>query len=290
VKCLGPRTLERDAVILEDNEVALAGPAFDQPPSLLRCFVVIATSGRSGSHMLSRLLKQLGYGIPVEYYHTIYRDSFAHRWGVKTSAASFLIDFFDALISHRTTNGTCAVKCLQNQFAALSAGLAARSPVPGLCYIHLWRRDSLAQAISYRLAQQSGVWNFTAEPTTTPNRDLDIFDLDALAELRCMLTAEEQNWRQHFQQCGVPVAHVAYEDLVRNREQELRRLITFIDPARPLASTLVLNEPASGEALRARQYVSAAGREALYKAYEERFGPVVPLPEPGKVGVRVGSG
>jgi LPS sulfotransferase NodH len=105
-----------------------------------------------------------------------------------------------------------------------------------------------------------------------------------------MLTAEEQNWRQHFQQCGVPVAHVAYEDLVRNREQELRRLITFIDPARPLASTLVLNEPASGEALRARQYVSAAGREALYKAYEERFGPVVPLPEPGKVGVRVGSG
>jgi hypothetical protein len=70
---------KRGAVVLDDNEVALAGPDFDQPPSPLKRFVVVAATGRSGSHMLCRLFKQLGYGVPLEYYNPLYRARFARR-------------------------------------------------------------------------------------------------------------------------------------------------------------------------------------------------------------------
>ena len=267
-------------MILEDNEVALAGEEFDQPPSPLKRFVIIAATARSGSHMLSRLFKHLGYGIALEYYHGNYRDRFARRWGVEPGSPRFLADFLDALIRHRTSRGFCVIKCLPTQFGALSAGLAACGDIPGLCYVHLWRRDSLAQAISLRLAYQSGVWNFTAEPTTPPNLELDIADLDALSRTRRQLFMYELGWRVHLKRCGVAVAHVAYEDLVEDRERELRRLVAFLDPERRLNGPLMLSEPTSPEGLWERQHLTPAERQALRRAYEEKFGAATPLPDP----------
>jgi LPS sulfotransferase NodH len=267
-------------LILDDNEVALAGPEYDQAPSPLKRFIVIAATGRTGSYMLARMLKQLGYGVPLEYYNPIYRDGFADRWGVDAAARTFPADFLDALIRHRTTtNGFCAVKSHANQFAGLAAGLDARG-VSELCYIHLWRRDTLAQAISLRLAYQSGIWNFTPAPTTPPKENLDMFDLDALHEARRLLVKQEFSWRVHFQRGNVRVAHGAYEDLVEERARELRRLVAFIDPGRMLPSPLTLDEPPSGQGLRTRQQLSEADRAALRRAYEEKFGPAIPMSEP----------
>jgi LPS sulfotransferase NodH len=265
-------------MILDDNEVALAGPDYDQPPSPLKRFIVIAATARSGSYMLARMLKKLGYGIGLEYYNGIYTDGFARRWGVERGP-SFWPDYLDAIIRHRTVNGFCVVKCMPTHFAALHAGIGARGDVAGRSYIHLWRRDTLAQAISLRLAYQSGRWNFTAAPTTAPNAKMDLHDLDALKEACRRVTVHEVEWRLYLHKCGAPVAHVAYEDLVAQRDRELRRLVGFVDPERRLPSPLPVDEPSTGEGLRARQQLSDAERADLRREYQAKFGPATPMPE-----------
>ena len=269
---------ERD-LVLDDNEVALAGAGHDQPPSPLRRFIVIAATARSGSYMLARQLRELGYGIGLEYYNGIYTRGFAARWGV-AEGPSFWPDYLDAIIRHRTTNGFCVTKCMPVHFAALHAGIDARGDVAGRCYIHLWRRDTLAQAISLRLAYRSGQWNFTAAPTTPPNKKVDLHDLDALKEDCRRVTLHEMEWRLYLRKCGAPVVHVAYEDLVTHRDRELRRLVAYIDPERTLPSPLPVDEPSSGEGLRARQQLSEAERAELRREYEERFGAATPMAEP----------
>ncbi len=56
---------KRGAVVLDDNEVALAGPDFDQPPSPLKRFVVVAATGRSGSHMRQAYEEKFGLATPM---------------------------------------------------------------------------------------------------------------------------------------------------------------------------------------------------------------------------------
>ena len=266
--------------VLDDNAVALAGPAYDRPPSPLKRLVVIAATARTGSYLLARLLKQAGYGIGLEYFHGKYSADFARRWGV-ADGPGFWPDYLDAVVRHRTTDGVCVTKCMPQQLAALSAGLAARAALRDrLHYVHVWRRDHLAQAISLRLAYQSGIWDFTEAPTTRPDGSLDLSDVDALQRTARRLVLEEAAWRRHLRRAGAPVTHVAYEDLVADREGTLRRVIAAIDPQRTLPSPLPLDEPPTGAALRARQRLSEAERAALRRAYEDRFGPDTSLPEP----------
>ena len=274
----GP-TSHRRVVVLDDNHVALAGAEFDQPQSRLHRFILIAATPRSGSNMLSRLLGQLGFGVPLEYFHPRYGRECAQRWGVP-EGASFPAGLLEAVIRHRTIAGFCAVKCLPDQFAALSKGLSASWRKIQPCVIHIWRRDTLAQAISLRLAEQSGVWSFTPGPTTPPNESLDMFDLEALRRARKSLVLAELGWRAYLRKSGAPAVHVAYEDLVAHRARELGRLVEFLDPQRGLPSPLMLDEPLSPEGLRDRQHLTSDQRRKLYEAYEARFGPAALLPDP----------
>lgn len=264
---------------MDDNHVALAGAEFDQPQSCLQRFILIAATPRSGSNMLSRMMRQLGYGVPLEYFHRRYGRDCAQRWGVREGPA-FAADLLEAVVRHRTIGGFCAVKCLPDQFPALSKAVAANRHGIPQHVIHLWRRDTLSQAISLRLAERSGVWNFTSGPTTRPNETLDLFDLEALQRTRKSLVVGELGWRAYLQKSGAPVVHVTYEDLVADRARELGRLVAFVDPARLLPSPLTLDEPSSSEALRDRQHLTPQQRSTLRDLYEARFGPAAPLPDP----------
>lgn len=188
-----PRPYRR-LLVLDDNHVALAGAQFDQPQSCLHSFILIAATPRSGSNMLSRMLRQLGYGIPLEYFHRRYGRECARRWGVGEGPA-FAAELLEAVIHHRTVGGFCAVKCLPDQFPVLSEAIAANRRGIRQHVVHLWRRDTLSQAISLRLAERSGVWSFTPGPTTRPDETLDLFDLEALQRTRKSLVVGELGWR-----------------------------------------------------------------------------------------------
>lgn len=263
-------------MILEDNEVALAEAQFDRRPEPVRRFGIIAAGARTGSHLLCRLLRQSGRGVPLEYFYPSYRRVFEARWTQSSPPTSYL----SAVMRHRTAGGYCIVKCLPHQYPAFRAAVVAEAALSEPFVIHLWRRDSLAQAISLRLATQSGFWNFTAGPTTRPQEDLVVEDLDALRAARRRLVVDELLWRAWLAQCGWPVINLCYEDLVADREGSLRRLLDWLEPERECDGLPALSEPSTPEALHARQSLGREQRAALAAAYYAQFGHSEPLPDP----------
>jgi LPS sulfotransferase NodH len=162
----------------------------------------------------------------------------------------------------------------------LRAAIDAVGDLPEPFVIHLWRRDSLSQAISLRLAAQSGFWNFTAEPTTPPRHDLVVEDLAALRDARRKLVVDELLWRGWLRQSDWPVIHLCYEDLVADRAASLARLIGWLEPGREPEPLPDLPEPSTPEALHARQSLGAEQRAELAAAYCAQFGHSQPLPDP----------
>jgi LPS sulfotransferase NodH len=262
-------------VILDDNEVALAEARFDRPPEPLRRFGIIAASARTGSHLLCRLLRQLGRGVALEYFYPSYRQVFEERW--RTSSPG---DYLSAIMRNRTAGGLCVVKCLPLQYGALRGAIEQVAALPDPFIIHLWRRDSLAQAISLRLAVQSGFWNFTPGPTTQPKDAIDIMDLDALRATRRQLVVDELLWRGWLRESGWPVIHVCYEDLIADRGASLQRLLGWLEPGAAPGPLPTLPEPPTPAALHARQSLNTVQRAELAAAYRAQFGHSDPLPDP----------
>lgn len=263
-----------------DDETTWAGTAFDQPPSSLTRLIVIGKTPRAGSHLLGRLLYRFGLGLPLEYYNGIQLSPLAQRWRIAPTDPAFPREYLQAVIRHRTIGGICAIHAGPRQFPPLAEGLDSwTEPLP-LSFIHLWRRDTLAQAISLRLSHQSGYWDSTAEPTSTPAPHLDMFDLEALREKRRWLLQGELWWRAELRKRRAPVIHVAFEDLLGDRMGVLRRIVATLAPERAGGPWPESGETDSPDTLRARQSLNAEQRRTLYDAYTDRYGPLTPLPDP----------
>lgn len=262
----------------DDNMSALLGAGFDSPPGPLRRLIVVAATARTGSHLLCRLLLHLRLGVPCPYFGPLFIAGFARRWQVAEGAA-FPRRYLEAVMRHRTVEGTCAIRCMDWQYPDFAAGWRALEPPPNTVILHLWRRDSLAQAISYRLARRSGYWDLTSEPLTPPQDD-DIGDLDRLRKARRDLVLKEMWWRAELLRLGVPTLHLAYEDLVGDRSATLRRVVAAVAPQRAGAPLPTPTEPTEPQGLHDRQNVSESERRMLYRRYCEAYGAVVPLAEP----------
>ncbi len=263
-----------------EDEQTWAGPAFDQPSQPLTRFIIIAKTPRVGSHLLGRLLWRAGLGVPHEYYNSQYLPTFAQRWGVDRADPSFPARYLEAVVRHRTVGGVCTVSCAPRRFHLLEDGLAACQGLPGPSFVHLWRRDSLAQAISLQLATQSGFWDMTAEPTSPPEPDMDILDLDALRRTIRWLLMGELWWRADLRCRTRSLIHIDYETLIREPQQTLRRIVEALVPDRAAVLGPPAAEPPTPERLWALQVLSADQRRGLYQAYQARFGPLTPLPDP----------
>mgnify|MGYP002652342603 CR=1 FL=1 len=133
-------------------------PAFDGTPRVL----LLATTPRCGSHFLGHILSADGrFGCPFEYLHpsnmTRWREVLGHQRGAP---------LIPALASRRTSpQGIFAVKAHWPHFArhwGRQRGALAAQPA---AVLRLYRRDILAQAVSFDVASQTGQW-ISAQPGT----------------------------------------------------------------------------------------------------------------------------
>jgi LPS sulfotransferase NodH len=96
-------------------------------------------------------------------------------------------------------------------------------------YIWIQRRDRLRQAVSYAMAEQTGVWildgTYLPEGSSrvTPRYGYD----DIRRHLR-MLDRDAAVWENYFGRHGVVPHVVVYEDLVAHHEARLRGCLDFL--------------------------------------------------------------
>jgi LPS sulfotransferase NodH len=229
----------------------LTGPDYDHdhegPP---RRTLLLCSLRRSGSTLLAEALHATGrLGCPLEYFFAGMRPGIAERW-----AAPDLAGYVRALYRHRTdAGGTLAVKLFWPDLVGLCAETwpdrAERYQInletapaadaervyadvarivtdlfPNPSVVLLRRRDVLRQATSDVVAQQTGRWR-EVPGSNGPAVGDPTYDRDAIDRRLGQVVYEQARWRDFLARLGLPVAELAYEDLVRDWDGVLGPLL-----------------------------------------------------------------
>lgn len=190
------------------------------PPGTPRIFYAICATPRSGSTLLADRLWRTGrMGAPQEY--------FSLQGGLLRLARAFECDhithYVDEVFRRRTSaNGVFATKLFYPDWVTLTSyNLLPR--FPGLKLIHLRRRDRVAQAVSHRIAAQSGQWHSGQEKRAEPSYDFD----HVLRSLK-VLNGQEHSWTQLFNHFKERPLELVYEDIVGDLNHHVERIVRHV--------------------------------------------------------------
>lgn len=220
---------------------------------------ILCTAPRSGSTMLCRMLRDAGAGNPDSWFHRPSTDAWAAAHGVERTVDtkddhSYLRAIFEAAKQRGRGQGDIfGLRMQRHSFDYFTGRL--RDLAPGLqgdkarmqatfgrtAFVHLVRTDKVAQAVSYVLATQTGLWHVNAngselERTAPPARPT--YDPAAIAEQVRLSQAADLAWQQWFNQQDINPLVVRYEALVAAPNAEVSRILTHLSldtrPARAL--------------------------------------------------------
>jgi LPS sulfotransferase NodH len=197
----------------------------------IRLSYLICSTPRSGSNFLCEVLSSIGTaGRPDDYFwNPLY---WYERWGVSNFPS-----YFQRILAEGTTpNGAFGSKMMWDYLGELAPRLAevvnanAANPAimlasafPNVRYVWLTRRDKLRQGISYYRALETKIWRSTdvgLHPRTDPP-----FNAEAIERLVQLSTWEDEDWQRYFQENRIEPIVVVYEDLARDVEGEVNRIL-----------------------------------------------------------------
>lgn len=202
-----------DKTLWDQFEASFDFPEFSGIP---QCYV-IASSGRTGSHLLAALLFDTGLmGAPFEYLHPKHSAVWQERLAVSGSVA----DVLRALVRRRTSpNGVFGVKAHWPQFQPLlKVGLP--DFMKQAHYIRITRRDRIAQAVSMEIARQTGAWISHHVQKATP-----IYCGDSIRKTLADLESEDAAWSDYFAASGIEPVRVLYEDLIADSRSNVAMIL-----------------------------------------------------------------
>ncbi|HEV8065933.1 MAG TPA: Stf0 family sulfotransferase [Acidimicrobiales bacterium] len=202
--------------------------------------LVIAATPRTGSWLLSAGLHETELvGQPEEYFRPDAQFVWSREWGIDR-AAPYSTYIAHALDWSTSDNGVFAVKVHWYQFrwlidtlrnleesqspeqlisergAGADADMIARW-LPRPCWVHMYRRDTAAQAVSYFKAGRTRVW-FVVDGRQEanfeePEEPIEP-DFSRIRWLEDLVLQHDRNWRNFFEGADIEPLEIAYEDLV----------------------------------------------------------------------------
>lgn len=195
----------------------------------VRVAYIVLAAPRTGSTMLcSALSASRVAGHPMEYLNARYIDAFR-----KVRGWWNLDDYLADLASRRTSpNGLFGMKVHPNQMGQrFGAALddAARFLRSFDRFIRMYRRDTLAQAISHMLAAERRVWN--TQDRAAPlyvDRQFHPDDVEKIQENLNFVVNDQNAWQALIDHLRISCIDVAFEDLVANPAGELARVFAYL--------------------------------------------------------------
>lgn len=185
-----------------------------------RYILLICSTPRSGSTLLCDILFRNNACIAHEYFHpSEYMSMLAERWGVQIDGEADFASYVAKLRERRTfPNGWLGINI---QSEHLPIYLAAEPHLKDLeiHYVHLLRRDLIAQSVSYHIAEQTGQWSSKWE-----KRDNPTYDYNSIWNHLQRITHGNVAIQAFIRSRRVDAVTLYYEDLVKNTQFELCRL------------------------------------------------------------------
>jgi LPS sulfotransferase NodH len=212
---------------------------------------LICGTPRTGSTLLCGLLRDTGIaGRPESYFRLQGEQSWADRWHLPQGFD--YRDFVRAAIAEGSTpNGIFAARVMWGTLDEMVAKLGAgQSELPStgadldlltrafgrVRFVHCWREDTVAQAVSWARAEQTRFWQHgdDALPDHEPR-----FDFEQIHDLVRTIDEHNDAWRDWFTTFGVQPHTVRYEDLTTDIDGVTSGILGFLGLDLPSAHAFV---------------------------------------------------
>jgi LPS sulfotransferase NodH len=200
--------------------VDLAGPDYDldiAAPATKT--LIICSAPRTGSYELCRFLLAAGLGIPFEYMHPQFANQIAPRWELPAEPlrGENISPYIEALRLRRSQNGVFAVNLQYWHFTGFLMNNPGNALFSNAVVVYLFRPDIAAQLTSWRVAMNTGIWDFSGRRTSEPRQypqDMRERATQFLADLK-FVTGEDAGFRELFALAGIKPYFVTMEELFR---------------------------------------------------------------------------
>ncbi len=222
---------------------------------------IICGTPRSGSTLLCKMLAATELaGKPGSFFREPDIGTWADRWGVAHPRGTATAEFDRAYLAAMLPGGRGGTDVfgLRIMWGSVTTAAARFNRAYGgnadivdryeaafgpPLYIHLSRRDKVAQAISLLRAEQSGLWHIAADGSVleggaTPGPVA--YDEARIAALVEELTGDDAAWSDFFAERGIAPLHLAYEDVAANPQGVLAVVLSALGLDPGVAETIAV--------------------------------------------------
>jgi LPS sulfotransferase NodH len=188
---------------------------------------LICATPRSGSTLLCGLLESSGVaGHPASYFNRRGLHDYAEAWAITRPRDGRIDEAYvrAALAAGKTSNGVFGGRIMAETLPELIDDLAAADPgsaatelellsarLGRLKFVHLRRRDVVAQAVSYAKALQTHYWH--PGEAVIPGGGSPHYDEELIGRLVAAIEKHEADWTRWFADNDIVPCEVVYEEL-----------------------------------------------------------------------------
>jgi LPS sulfotransferase NodH len=200
--------------------VEMASPEFDlasEKPA--QKTLLICSAPRTGSYELCRFLIAAGIGIPHEYFHSQFANEISKRFGLSGNPleSENISPYIEALRRNRSQNGVLAINMQYWQFSGHLMNGPGAALFKNALVVHLFRPDIGSQLTSWRMAMNTGIWDFSPRQTSEPRRyplELEKRVEQYRNDLK-FVAGEDTGFRELFALAGIRPYFKTMEDFFR---------------------------------------------------------------------------
>ena len=234
-----------------------------------RCYVV-CTIPRSGSNLLTDGLRATRQaGVPKQFFLPKSEARYGAEMGIdpNTDYPGYVRGIVTTKITRNEVFGFKLMSWYLEEFLARlretrAFGKAAandlamlRNAFPRLRFVHIVRRHKLRQALSTARALQTGLWKVQEGKAASRQPE---FDPQLIEQSLKEAERQEGIWYAFFQQIGITPFRVEYEELCRDYEGTIRKVLDFLNISLPRSARI-------GPPVTVRQ------ADEISRIWEERF-------------------
>ncbi|SCA57913.1 hypothetical protein MTBPR1_70185 [Candidatus Terasakiella magnetica] len=182
---------------------------------------ILCTAPRCGGTLLGSLLQETGkMGMPHEYFHLQENTpELAQNWGLEAPVET--ARYIQTALKKRTSeNGVFGLKAHFSQFGPLLRKAPFQEFLKTTkAYIHITRKDLLAQAVSYAIAHQTRHWSSLQPSQTEAKYDEEMIE-------KCLNDILNQNtaWQKFFALNNIAPITLSYEQLLEDTNHHCQKI------------------------------------------------------------------
>jgi LPS sulfotransferase NodH len=192
-------------------------PIVENPSKIL----IIASTGRCGSHMLGHALhKTEAFGFPLEYANL----ANFNEWKKKLKTADLQETIAELKKRRTSTNGVFGIKIHYSHIKQFGGFKKVLEYFPDAYYILLSRENVLKQAVSLSIASQTGEWIAGQKRVCNDPK----YDFNQIDESLRNIILDNSSWRYTLAANGCNYIEMDFDDICNNLADSLENIASFV--------------------------------------------------------------